>query len=71
MTTKKDLKDIKKKLADAAGWKERIESDQVVRWDGKKLYVVERVFHGENHFEDRHKDVSEDIAKAISKLLGS
>jgi len=47
---------------------ERVESDNVLKWDGKRLYVTERTYRGEHRSGERKRDVSREIATHLASL---
>ena len=51
---------------------ETIESDNVVRWDGQRLYVEQDVFHnGQMVHRKYRKTITPDVARAISAILSA
>ena len=49
---------------------ETIESDEIVRWDGDRLYVEQDVYHnGQIVHRKYRRNVTEAVARAISALL--
>ena len=54
------------------GVEETTESDNVVRWDGERLYVEQDVYHnGQMVHRKYRRTVTEPIARALSALLAS
>ncbi|MCB1421368.1 MAG: hypothetical protein KDJ69_02650 [Nitratireductor sp.] len=56
-----------------AGLRERAESDNVLRWDGKKLFVVDSILKGNNKVREESRDVTDEVAGFIAqkmKLVG-
>ncbi len=51
---------------------ETVESDNIVRWDGERLYVEQDVYHnGQLVHRKYRRNVTEPVARAISALLAS
>jgi len=51
---------------------ETIESDNIVRWDGHRLYVEQDVYHnGQMVHRKYRKTVTPEVARAISQLLAT
>lgn len=51
---------------------ETIESDNIVRWDGERLYVEQDVYHnGQLVHRKYRRNVTEPVARAISALLAA
>jgi hypothetical protein len=51
---------------------ETTESDNIVRWDGERLYVEQDVYHnGQLVHRKYRRTVTEPIARAISAMLAS
>lgn len=49
---------------------ETIESDNVLRWDGERLYVEQDVYHNGQLVHHRYKRrVTKDVAKALHDML--
>ena len=49
---------------------ETIESDNIVRWDGQRLYVEQDVYHnGQMVHRKYRRTITPDVARAISKIL--
>lgn len=49
---------------------ETVESDNIVRWDGERLYVEQDVFHnGQLVHRKYRRNITEPVARAISALL--
>ena len=47
---------------------ERVESDNVLKWDGERLYVTERTYRGEHRSGERKRDVSREVAIHLASL---
>ena len=51
---------------------ETVESDNIVRWDGQRLYVEQDVYHnGQMVHRKYRKTISTEVARAISQLLAA
>ena len=51
---------------------ETVESDNIVRWDGERLYVEQDVYHnGQLVHRKYRRNITEPVARAISALLVS
>jgi hypothetical protein len=49
---------------------ETVESDNIVRWDGDRLYVEQDVYHnGQLVHRKYRRNITEPVARAISALL--
>ena len=49
---------------------ETVESDNIVRWDGERLYVEQDVYHnGQLVHRKYRRTVTEPVARALSALL--
>ena len=58
------------KLRHDLGVVERIESDNIVRWDGERLYVEQDVYHnGQLVHRKYRRNISEPVARALAHLL--
>ena len=62
---KKLVEDVAKKL----GIEERVESGDVLKWDGEKLYVTDQVFRGDHKVGDRTRDVTDEIRQQLLKTM--
>ena len=52
------------------GVEETIESDNIVRWDGERLYVEQDVFHnGQLVHRKYRRTVSEPVAHALWEII--
>jgi hypothetical protein len=52
------------------GVEETIESDNIVRWDGERLYVEQDVFHNGQLVHSKYrKRVTRDVAEALRATL--
>ena len=52
------------------GVMETVDSDNIVRWDGERLYVEQDVYHnGQLVHRKYRRNVTEPVARAISQLL--
>ncbi|NNM74989.1 hypothetical protein [Enterovirga aerilata] len=51
---------------------ETIDSDNIVRWDGQRLYVEQDVYHnGQMVHRKYRKTVTAEVARAISAILAA
>ena len=51
---------------------ETVESDNIVRWDGERLYVEQDVYHnGQIVHRKYRRNVTEPVARALSALLAA
>jgi hypothetical protein len=49
---------------------ETVESDNIVRWDGQRLYVEQDVYHnGQMVHRKYRKTITADVARVLSQLL--
>ena len=49
---------------------ETVESDNIVRWDGERLYVEQDVYHnGQLVHRKYRRNITEPVARALSALL--
>ncbi|MGH1589300.1 hypothetical protein ACRBEV_14240 [Methylobacterium phyllosphaerae] len=52
------------------GVEETIESDNIVRWDGERLYVEQDVYHnGQLVHRKYRRTVTEPVARVLSMIL--
>ncbi len=57
-------------LRDDLGVTETSESDNVVRWDGERLYVEHDIYHnGQLVHKKYRKNVTEPVARALQALI--
>ncbi|GJE42088.1 hypothetical protein [Methylobacterium soli] len=57
-------------LRDDLGVQETTETDNIVRWDGEKLYVEHDVYHnGQLVHRKYRRNVSEPVAQALLALI--
>ncbi|KAB1071621.1 hypothetical protein [Methylobacterium planeticum] len=57
-------------LRDDLGVQETTETDNIVRWDGEKLYVEHDVYHnGQLVHRKYRRNVSEPVARALLALV--
>ncbi len=55
---------------DDLGVEETSETDNIVRWDGEKLYVEHDIYHnGQLVHRKYRKNVSEPVARALQALI--
>jgi hypothetical protein len=52
-------------VAEKLGMKERIEPGDILKWDGEKLYVTDKVFRGDHKVGNRTRDVTDEIKKLL------
>lgn len=58
-------------LRPALGVVETIESDEILRWDGQRLYVEQDVYHNGQLVHRRYKrSVTPAVARALAELMG-
>ncbi|MDB5511827.1 MAG: hypothetical protein JWR08_1310 [Enterovirga sp.] len=51
---------------------ETTESDNIVRWDGERLYVEQDIYHNGQLVHRRYRrTITEPVARALSRLLAS
>lgn len=51
---------------------ETIESDNIVHWDGERLYVEQDVYHnGQLVHRKYRRNITEPVARALSRLLAT
>ena len=49
---------------------ETVESDNIVRWDGQRLYVEQDVYHnGQMVHRKYRKTITADVARALQAIL--
>ena len=59
-------------LREDLGVEETIESDNIVRWDGERLYVEQDVYHnGQLVHRKYRRNVTEPVARALSRILAA
>jgi hypothetical protein len=57
-------------LRPALGVKETVESDNILRWDGERLYVEQDVFHNGQLVHRKYKrGVTPAVAASLAKLI--
>ena len=57
-------------LRDDLGVQETTETDNVVRWDGERLYVEHDIYHnGQLVHKKYRKNVTEPVARALQALI--
>jgi hypothetical protein len=61
-------KNLLDEMADKLGLDETVECDNVLRWDGSKLYVEERVYRSGRKSRTDKRDVTLEVADRISRL---
>ncbi len=56
--------------ANELGVEETVESDNIVRWDGERLYVEQDVFHnGQLVHRKYRRTVTEPVARALWEII--
>jgi hypothetical protein len=61
---------VKSQIRPALGVVETIESDNIVRWDGERLYVEQDVYHnGQLVHRKYRRTITEPVARALAQLL--
>lgn len=61
-----------KQIRSTLGVIETIESDNIVRWDGERLYVEQDVYHnGQIVHRKYRRTVTEPVARALSAILSA
>ena len=55
--------------ADKSEVPERVECDNVLKWDGLKLYVTENFFRGDIKIRSRDRDVTAEVGARIKSVL--
>ena len=49
---------------------ETVESDEIVRWDGQRLYVEQTVFHnGQMVHRKYRRNITEPVARALAAII--
>ena len=56
-------------LFEKAGIPETKKSDNVLKWDGKQLYVTDQFYRKENLRRTEERDVTAEVAACLGKLL--
>ena len=65
-------KDPERQLRSDLGVVQTVQGDNVLRWDGDRLYVEQDVYHNGQLVHRRYRrDVTEPVARAISLILSS
>ena len=66
------VKEAGERLRDDLGVKESVQSDNVLRWDGERLYVEQDIFHnGQLVHRKYRRTVTEQVVQLLSGLTGS
>lgn len=65
MAKRKSLMD---EVGDRLGIPETVKSDNSLRWDGSKLYVLENVYRGDTKSGQRKRDVSDEVVAYVKRL---
>ena len=56
-------------MADKMRIPDKVKCDNVLKWDGNSLYVIEQVYRSNAKAGERRKDVTDEIAIHIGRLL--
>lgn len=65
-------KEPERHLRQDLGVVQTVQGDNVLRWDGDRLYVEQDVYHNGQLVHRRYRrDVTEPVARAISSILAS
>lgn len=63
------VKEADERLRDDLGVKESVQSDNVLRWDGERLYVEQDIFHnGQLVHRKYRKTVTDQVVQLLSGL---
>lgn len=66
------VKEAGERLRDDLGVKESVQSDNVLRWDGERLYVEQDIFHnGQLVHRKYRRTVTDQVVQLLSGLAGS
>lgn len=66
------VNDVGERLRDDLGVKESVQSDNVLRWDGERLYVEQDIFHnGQLVHRKYRRTVTDQVAQLLSGLGGN
>ena len=61
--------DVGERLRDDLGVKESVQSDNVLRWDGERLYVEQDIFHnGQLVHRKYRRTVTDQVVQLLSGL---
>jgi hypothetical protein len=56
-------------MADKMRIPDRVKCDNLLKWDGNSLYLIEQVYRSDAMATERRKDVTDEIASHIARLL--
>lgn len=63
---------LKSQIKPTLGVIETVESDEIVRWDGDRLYVEQDVYHnGQLVHKKYRRTVTEPVARALAEIIAS
>jgi hypothetical protein len=61
---------VKSEIRSHLGVIETVESDNIVRWDGQRLYVEQDVYHnGQLVHRKYRRTITEPVARALSAII--
>jgi hypothetical protein len=60
-------KTLLEEVGDRLGIPETIKSDNILRWNGPKLYIVDEVYRGVTKVRSQERDVSKGVANFLRK----
>ena len=63
-------KTISDQLYEQVGLKKIPRPDNVLRWDGNRLYMVDPIYRDNKKIDDQERDVTDQFLKFIAVLLG-
>jgi hypothetical protein len=70
-TRKMAKKNLVDQVSDTLGVPETIKCDNVLKWDGSKLYVTEEVYRAGHKVRTQERDVTAEVADHIRRVLGA
>jgi hypothetical protein len=62
-------KDFLDEVADVVGLPEEVKCDNILRWNGSRLYVTEEVYRNGHRSRERKRDVTREVADRLSRIL--
>ena len=63
---------VKSQVRPALGVIETVERDNIVRWDGERLYVEQDVYHnGQLVHRKYRRTITEPVARVLAQLLSA
>jgi hypothetical protein len=62
-------KNFPEEVSDKMRIPDRVKCDNVLKWDGNSLYLIEQVYRSDAMAGERRKDVTDEIASHIARLL--